>query len=196
MVAVALLDLEQVLRSKKEKLSPEEANILLTWRAKAMRDLTVGSGGASAVTWLATRRLNNLFRLNVTIGAAVTCGLWNLSRSVESSVEHILSLEGSQIQGELANILLQRYHNYPWVLQNFSKHFYMEEVYDDSSVDQPIRRWRFRNFFGDPATHSRNTSYSEETDSKNYAGKMTSNMTRTRSKLKLDNFCFLGFLAN
>ncbi|PIN19834.1 hypothetical protein CDL12_07483 [Handroanthus impetiginosus] len=132
-----------------------------------MRDFTVGFGGTSIVTWLATQRLTKLWRLNITLGAAAVSGLWKFGRSVESSVEHILSLEGSRIQRELANIMLKKYPNDPWVLQRLSKHFYSEEVYNDSSVDRPILRWRFRNFFGDPTIHSQSTSHSEDADSQN-----------------------------
>ncbi|KAG8373076.1 hypothetical protein BUALT_Bualt12G0133100 [Buddleja alternifolia] len=173
----ALFDLEQVLRSRKEQLTLQEANILLAWRAQAMRDFTVGFGGGSIVTWLATKRLSNLFRLNLTFGAAAACGLWKFGRSVESSVERVLALEGSRIQSELANILLKRYYTDPLVLQRLSKHFYSEEVYEDSSVDKPVFRWRFRNFSGDPGTNSQSTSsYSEEvTDSKKNEVKKTTN---------------------
>ncbi|KAK4388593.1 hypothetical protein Sango_2465900 [Sesamum angolense] len=101
------------------------------------------------------------------LGAAAACGFWRVGRSVESSVEHILSLEGTRIQRELANIMLMKYHNDPWVMQRLSKHFYSEEVYDDSSIDRPKLRWRFRNFFGDPVTRSESTSYRDETDSQN-----------------------------
>lgn len=169
----ALFDLEHVLRSKKEQLTLEEANVLLQWRAQAMRDFTVGFGGGSIVTWLATQRLRYLLRLNITLGAAAACGFWRVGRSVESSVEHILSLEGTRIQRELANIMLMKYHNDPWVMQRLSKHFYSEEVYDDSSVDRPTLRWRFRNFFGDPVTRSESTSYRDETDSQNNDVKKT-----------------------
>lgn len=62
--------------------------------------------------------------------------------------------------------MLKKYHDDPWVLQRLSKRFYSEQVYDDSSADRPKLRWRFRNFSGDPITDSQNTSYGEETDSK------------------------------
>lgn len=147
-----------------------------------MRDFTVGFGGASIITWLATRRLHNLFRFNLAVGAAAACGLWRFSRSVESSVEHVLSLEGSRIQKELANILLRRYHDNPWVHQRLSKYFYTEEVYDDSSVDRPKLQWRFRNFFGDPNVDSQSTAYSEETDSLKNVVEKTTTATKTKTK--------------
>ncbi|KAL0368107.1 UNVERIFIED_CONTAM: hypothetical protein Scaly_1029600 [Sesamum calycinum] len=183
----ALFHLEHVLRSKQAQLTLEEANVLLQWRAQAMRDFTVGFGGGSIVTWLDPLLLNHYFSSLIVcicsisfvvttnnnpfsalhLGAAAACGFWRVGRSVESSVEHILSLEGTRIQRELANIMLMKYHNDPWVMQRLSKHFYSEEVYDDSSIDRPTLRWRFRNFFGDPVTRSESTSYKDETDSQN-----------------------------
>ncbi|KAI3459398.1 hypothetical protein Pfo_016061 [Paulownia fortunei] len=164
----ALFDLEQVLRSKKEQLTLQEANILMVWKAEALRDFTIGWGGGAIVTWLATQRLHKLLRFNYTLvgGTAAACVSWKFGRSAESSIQRILSLEGSRIQIELANIMLKKYHDDPWALQHLSKHFYSEEVYDDSSVDRPILRWRLRNFSGDPTTHSQSTSYGEETDAK------------------------------
>ncbi|KAL2508847.1 hypothetical protein Fot_32494 [Forsythia ovata] len=170
----ALFDLEKILRSRQEKLTSQEANILLACKAQAMRDFTIGFGGGSAFTWLATRRLSNLFRFNITLGAAAICGLWKFGRSLDSCIEHILSLEGSRMQRELANVMLKKYHRDPWVMQHLSKHFYSEEVYDDSSADQPKVRWRFRNYFGDNVVHSQTTSNSEETDLENNNLKKTS----------------------
>ncbi|GFP86528.1 hypothetical protein PHJA_000796600 [Phtheirospermum japonicum] len=162
----ALLELEQVLRSRKVPLTLQESNVMKAWPAQSVRDFTVGFGGGSVVTWLATQRLRSLFRINLALGAGVACGLWRFRRSVQSSVEHILSLEGSRIQRELGNIMLKRHHHNPWAMQHLSKHFYSEEVYDDSSVDRPTFRWRYRNFSGEPVNHYQSTYYGEETDLK------------------------------
>ncbi|CAI9778914.1 unnamed protein product [Fraxinus pennsylvanica] len=160
----ALYDLEKILRSRQEKLTSQEANTLLACKAQAMRGFTIGFGGGSVCTWLATQRLGNLFRFNLTLGAAAICGLWKFGRSLDSCIEHILSLEGSRMQRELANVMLKKYHRDPWVMERLSKHFYSEEVYDDSLADQPKVRWRFRNYFGDNVAHPQTTSNSEETD--------------------------------
>ncbi|KAL6535294.1 hypothetical protein OROMI_026668 [Orobanche minor] len=162
----ALLDLEQILRSKRESLTLQEANVLMAWRGRAMRDFTIGFGGVSVVTWLATPRLRNLFRINLTLGAGAAYGIWRFGRSVQSSLQHVLSLEGSRMQRELANIMLKKYYQDPRVLLHLSKHFYQEEVYHDTSVDRPTFRWRYRNFSGETVDHSQSTSYnSEETRS-------------------------------
>lgn len=60
--------------------------------------------------------------------------------------------------------MLKKYHSDPWVIERLSRHFYSEEVYDDSSADQPKVRWRFRNYFGDNVAHSQTTSNNEDTD--------------------------------
>ncbi|KAL0323624.1 UNVERIFIED_CONTAM: hypothetical protein Sangu_1981700 [Sesamum angustifolium] len=103
--------------------------------------------------------LNNPFSA-LHLGAAAACGFWRVGRSVESSVEHILSLEGTGYREswQTCRFLTK---------SRLSKHFYSEEVYDDSSIDRPTLRWRFRNFFGDPVTRSESTSYKDETDSQN-----------------------------
>ncbi|CAA3009589.1 uncharacterized protein LOC111403088 isoform X2 [Olea europaea var. sylvestris] len=160
----ALFDLERILRSRQEKLTSQEANILLACKAQAMRDFTIGFGGGSVTTWLATQRLSNLVRFNFTLGVAAISGLWKFGRSLDSSIEHILSLEGSRMQMELANVMLKKYHSDPWVIERLSRHFYSEEVYDDSSADQPKVRWRFRNYFGDNVAHPQTTSNNEDTD--------------------------------
>lgn len=49
--------------------------------------------------------------------------------------------------------MLRKYQDDPTIMQRVSKHFYSEEVYDDSS-DRARLRWRFRNFFGENAAFS------------------------------------------
>ncbi|PIN19835.1 hypothetical protein CDL12_07484 [Handroanthus impetiginosus] len=151
----SLIDLQCALHGEKN-LTPEEEDMLACC-------LVVG--------WLVTPRL---LPKSVALGAllpfgiASACGQWKLYSSVESSFEGILSLEGSRAQRELANIMLKNYPNDPWVLQRLHRHFYLEEVQDESSVDRPTLRWRVRNF-ADPITYSQSTSYSTETDSQNNA---------------------------
>ncbi|CAL5392850.1 unnamed protein product [Camellia sinensis] len=215
----ALFELEQILRSKQVKFTSQEANVLMMCKSNAIKDFTIGAAGGGGVTWLATRRLNNLFRINLSaevedlsagshtyqrqiqleimmfnksIRTAVAFGLWRFGRSLDSCIGHILTLEGSRMQKELANIssrtpidisaysrskfsrqgvrlILKRYQNDPRTMQLVSKHFYSEKVFDDSSTDQPKIRWRYRNFFGDNVANSQRThgsdSCSDKTDS-------------------------------
>ncbi|KAL3642010.1 hypothetical protein CASFOL_012825 [Castilleja foliolosa] len=169
----ALIELEQVLRSRKVPLTLQESNVLMAWRAQSIRDFTLGFSGVSFVTWLATQRLRTLFRFNLALGAGAACGFWRFGRSVQSSVQHILSLEGSRIQRELGTIMLKRHHHNPWAMQHLSKHFYSEEVYTDSSVDKPMFRWRYRNVSGEPINHYESTYYGDKTDSNENDTKMT-----------------------
>lgn len=53
--------------------------------------------------------------------------------------------------------VVTRYHNDPRAMQYISKHFFYEEVFDDSTSDRPKIRWRYRNFFSDDVAHSQRT---------------------------------------
>ncbi|KAH0658566.1 hypothetical protein KY289_027314 [Solanum tuberosum] len=65
-MAEALFELEEILISRKEALTSEEAKLLNSWKQNAVRDFGIGATGASIATWLVTRRLNNLVRMNLT----------------------------------------------------------------------------------------------------------------------------------
>lgn len=64
--------------------------------------------------------------------------------------------------------MVRKYREDQPIMRLISKHFYLENVFDDSSVDQPKLRWRYRNFFGDGAPHSErkhdSNSYNEKTN--------------------------------
>ncbi|XP_052191376.1 uncharacterized protein LOC127800670 isoform X2 [Diospyros lotus] len=141
-----LFELEQVLRSKQETLTSQEANVLMTCRARVVKDFIIGAAASGGLAWL---------------GAAALSGTWRSIRSLESCLEHILSLDGSRMQKELANILVKRHGDNPKIAQFLSKRFYSEKVFDDYSIDQPRLRWRYRNFFSDnlspQRTHGENT---------------------------------------
>ncbi|KAJ0034958.1 hypothetical protein Pint_24797 [Pistacia integerrima] len=224
-----LFDLEQVLRSKQERLTPAEAKVLLTYKSKAVREFTAGALVGSGVTWLgmynrscferpasvilyisspiqrhlltsslsATWRLNKLLRVNLSggkrsfiqtnqnyfkspmleyifpclfamlqksflpAGAAIVCGFWRFTSSLESCVDSILGVDGSRLQKELANIIFNKYRDDPWRMQLISKHFYSEKVYDDSTSDQPKLRWRYKNYFNDNVAYGQRTQESD-----------------------------------
>ncbi|CAJ2650946.1 unnamed protein product [Trifolium pratense] len=147
----ALFDLEQLLISKKAKLTPQEVNILQSCKSKAVRNFTVSSLFGGAVVYAATRKLSKPFRVNIAAGAGAFCGLWIFSRSLFSCADHILTLDGSILQKELANIMVTKYQNDPSLMNLISKHFYSERIYDDSTSNTPKLRWRYRNFFSDNA---------------------------------------------
>ncbi|PNX75465.1 hypothetical protein L195_g031402 [Trifolium pratense] len=53
-----------------------------------------------------TRKLSKPFRVNIAAGAGAFCGLWIFSRSLFSCADHILTLDGSILQKELANMFV------------------------------------------------------------------------------------------
>lgn len=148
-MAEALIELNELLISRKVTLTTEESKLLNSWKQSAVRDFGIGAVGASLATWLATRRLHNLFRVNLAVGAGWLYGKWRFSKSLDSGVELILSQHGTRLQKELGEILLKKYQRNPPVLQHVSKYFYSENVYDDDSTDQPKPRWRFRSTYGE-----------------------------------------------
>ncbi|XP_058105961.1 uncharacterized protein LOC131249308 [Magnolia sinica] len=148
-MGTALIELDVVLRSTKEKLTLEEENILRTCKEKSIRAFTFGACLASGVVWTATRRLSYGYRLNLSGGAAVMSGMWSCDRAMNSCLNHIMALEGSRMQTVLTFLLLTRHQDNPRKLQLVKNHFYCEKVYDDSTLDQPKPRWRYRNFYGD-----------------------------------------------
>ncbi|KAM7488586.1 hypothetical protein LguiB_026070 [Lonicera macranthoides] len=144
----ALFELEQILRSKhhREKLTSQEANVLMTCKGRAIREFTIGAGVGGCISWL---------------GTAIFSGLWRFGQSLDSCIERILGMEGTRIQKELATIMLKKYRDDPMTIKLVSKHFYSERVYDESSSDQPKLRWRYRNASGDNIAHSGSTKESD-----------------------------------
>ncbi|XP_057450256.1 uncharacterized protein LOC130741390 [Lotus japonicus] len=153
----ALFDLEQVLITKRGKLSIEEARVIPSCKSNAVRDLTVGALAGGTAVWAATWKLSKPFRINLSAGAGVFFGLWMLERSLYSCVDHILTLDGTILQKELANIMVTKYHDKPSVMQLISKHFYSERLFDDSTSNTPKFRWRYRNFYSDNVVHGQTT---------------------------------------
>ncbi|XP_024021234.1 uncharacterized protein LOC21388891 [Morus notabilis] len=156
-----LFELEQVLRSKQHKLTLEESNALLNCKSKAMKEYTVGALFGAGVAWIATPKLSLFGRIGISAGASAVVGLWRLGSSLDSCLDHILSLEGSQMQTELAYIMAKKYRNDPLHMQRISKLFYSESVFDDTTSDQPKTRWRYRNFFSDNVHHGQSTNESD-----------------------------------
>ncbi|KAJ9182125.1 hypothetical protein P3X46_006151 [Hevea brasiliensis] len=146
----ALVELEQVLRSQQGKLTPEEANVLLKCKSKAVWEFTAGVLIGGSVAWAAaTWKLSKFARVYLSGGAAAFFGMWRFNRAINSCLDHILDLDGSRIQRELANIFVNKHQDDPWTMKRMYRHFYSENVFDDSNSDKPILRWRYRNFFGD-----------------------------------------------
>ncbi|KAI6693255.1 hypothetical protein NL676_020965 [Syzygium grande] len=160
-MAEALIELEQVLRSKKVTMTLEEANLLSACKSKALDNFAYGIGLTSGIVWAATGRLNHLLRVSLSVGSAFACGIWRLSKSLDSCADHILALHGSRMQEELANIIVRKYHHDPGKMRLLARHFYSEQVFDDSTSDQPRLRWRYRNSYSDGVAYGQQT---HETD--------------------------------
>ncbi|GAA0147613.1 hypothetical protein LIER_07270 [Lithospermum erythrorhizon] len=161
----ALVDLEKILRSNKvNAMTLEEANIIMACKAQGIRDLVIGSATSTMVAYLATPKLGRVNRICLTTGVGSCVGLWWFGRSLDSCVDHILSMEGKRIKDELAKIVLMKYRDNPSVMQRVSKHFYSENVYDDSSMDRPKLRWRKRTFYSDPIAYQRMRTHADDPD--------------------------------
>uniref|UniRef100_A0A6N2NLC0 Uncharacterized protein n=1 Tax=Salix viminalis TaxID=40686 RepID=A0A6N2NLC0_SALVM len=115
----ALFDLEQLLKSQKEALTLEEANILQTCKFKAVRQFTAGviTGASVAledIILTATWKLSRFAQANISGGNAIKAlddclfvdivGLHDHSFSLDTCVDHILATDGSRLQKELANM--------------------------------------------------------------------------------------------
>ncbi|XP_061991469.1 uncharacterized protein LOC133709671 [Rosa rugosa] len=157
----ALFELENNLRSKQANLTPEEVRVLSACKSKAMREFTFGGLAAGVVAWTASSKLSKMIRLNLSGGAAAMFGLWRFSRALDSCVEHILALDGSRMQAELATIMVTKHQNDRQRMQLISKQFYCEEVFDDSTSERPKIRWRYRNYFSDNIAHGQRTHDSD-----------------------------------
>ncbi|GKV19616.1 hypothetical protein SLEP1_g29849 [Rubroshorea leprosula] len=153
----ALFDLEEVIRAKQVKLTPQEVNVLYTCKSKARRDFFTGTLLGGTLMWAATWRLRRIYRTELATGAGIGFGFWNCTRSLDSCLDHILALDGSLLQYELAAIIAKKYGDDPSKMQLLSKRFYSEKVYDDSGSG-PKLKWRFRNYYSDGVTHEPRTS--------------------------------------
>ncbi|KAK7308850.1 hypothetical protein RJT34_05133 [Clitoria ternatea] len=152
-----LMDLEQLLNARKEKLTPQEANLLRSWKSKSRMIFVASALAGGTTAWAASWKLRTIFRINLSAAAGSFSGLWMLSGSLYSLADQILTLDGTILQKELANIMVTKYQNDPLVMQLISKHFYSERIFDDSTSNSPKLKWRYRNFFSDKAAHDHTT---------------------------------------
>ncbi|KAL8265008.1 hypothetical protein R6Q59_023138 [Mikania micrantha] len=163
-MADSLIDLEHVIRSKQVKLTSQEANFLMTWKANTIQQLTVGACAGGAIAWSATGSLNRMLRINLAGGAAAITAAWRFRQSINHCIEQVLCMDGSRMQRELANIMLKRYPDHPVAAKLISKRFYCENVFDDSTSDMPKSRWRLRNNFVESPPHPQRTDDHESYD--------------------------------
>ncbi|KAF5465725.1 hypothetical protein F2P56_015706 [Juglans regia] len=186
-----LYDLEQALRSKKEKIRPEEENFFRACKSDASRFFRFNALAAGCLTFSATGRLNLLSQISLSGGAAALFGLWRFGRHLDSCVDRVLAHTGDRMQFELANIILTKYRHDPWRMQLISKHFFPEEVFDDTNPDQPKLLWRYRTLFNDvirgqSAHESDSPSYSKSDSNSNNHGDSHKNHTNSYNRMHSD----------
>ncbi|KAG6668397.1 hypothetical protein CIPAW_01G167500 [Carya illinoinensis] len=115
----------------------------------------------------ATGRLNLLSQISLSGVTAALFGLWRCGQRFDSWVDRVFARTGDRMQFELAKIILTKYQHDPWRMKLISKHFYPEEVFDDTDPDQPKQLWRYRNrsndfIRGQSAHESDSPSYSKK----------------------------------
>ncbi|XP_022722521.1 uncharacterized protein LOC111279758 isoform X2 [Durio zibethinus] len=183
-MAGALLELEADLRSRKQ-LTPQEDDIVQSYKFQAVDQFMAGIIAGGGLVWAATWKLHWLLRINLSGGAASILGLLRFDRSLYSSVDHILALDGTRMQRELANIIVKKYWHDPLKMQLISKHFYVEEVFDDSSSSGPRLRWRYRNFFNDNINQDQGThDNSQDVSHNDIPSDIHNNSYRKRTDLR------------
>ncbi|KAJ4969394.1 hypothetical protein NE237_016095 [Protea cynaroides] len=158
----ALLELEQILLSSKLKLTVNKCG--------------KGCGAVWSVTSLQFVGARRSLRFAVTISAAVLAGRWKIRSSLYSCLDYILSLEGSCMQTELANLLLTKYRDDPLSMKLINKHFYSE------------KSWRTQNFDTDSKQSQNFDTDSKPTDMEPKQSVMTSGANMIADPLE----CVLG----
>ncbi|XP_048235037.1 uncharacterized protein LOC8280906 isoform X2 [Ricinus communis] len=142
-MAAAFVDLKQIL--KWEKLTPKEESVLRACEFKAVRGLMNGALIGGTVAFAATRKLDRFSQVFLSVGVAGLLGL------------------------EIFDSIVNKHQDNPWTMQRMHRLFYQEKVFDDSSLDKPILKWRYRNFFGNDCVHGRRTNYSDSHVLHNYS---------------------------
>ncbi|KAK9664327.1 hypothetical protein RND81_14G033700 [Saponaria officinalis] len=149
---VLIQELFQNLLSKNghDKITKDEWAFFLNWRATALRSAVAGGSCATGFVYFASRklfRLNRINRFSLAAGSGIITGLWRIQESYKRCAEEILGLDGSRMQHEFKNLVLQRYGDNPHKMKMLSKYFYGEEVYSDSNPEYPRLIYRQRHVF-------------------------------------------------
>ncbi|XP_021853562.2 uncharacterized protein [Spinacia oleracea] len=151
MAGPALNDLFQSLISKTghDKITNEESNVFVDWKSRASNSCAFRGTVASGLAWIATRKWRTANRVLPVTGAFLLTVGWTFSKSVDSCVDRILGMDGSRMQYELEKIILEKYGNDPEKMKPFSKHFYCEEIFNDSAPGRPKSVYRQRHLYVD-----------------------------------------------
>ncbi|KAL0921645.1 hypothetical protein M5K25_008739 [Dendrobium thyrsiflorum] len=182
-MAAALIELSEVLRSKidKDKITTSESLLIGNCMAKSVKNFFIGAVASSAVVYRATRRLGRWYSFYLSAGSGLLIGRMVIDRSANACLEQILSIEGSRMQRELANIILWKHRESPSRMQMVLKYFHPEVVFTDQKPDKPFIRWRARNVYEDETPSQRtedNGDCSDDVDAKA--------LSPSQSKSKLD----------
>ncbi|KAI4345646.1 hypothetical protein L6164_012746 [Bauhinia variegata] len=144
-MAKLLAELVRDLKSEGwENVNPRELYFLWAGLKKAERRQEIGAFMAGGVTFAATRALNitKVASLNLAGGAAYFFGKWVHNRSLGSSLDNIIALDGTLVQEKI----IRKYPEDTRRMQLLCKFFILERIDIESRCYQ---RWRHRNCFGD-----------------------------------------------
>lgn len=91
----------------------------------------------------------------------------------------------SHFDNILNDRMVNKYRDNPWGMQLMTKHFYSEKVYDDSALDQPKLRWRYKNYFSDNVPQSQRT-HESDSQGESHSDSHTEAYNEADSRLKND----------
>lgn len=150
-MADALLLLSEALRSKtdEDKMTSSEKQLVYNCLSKMTKNFFVGAAVSSALVYKATRRFGHWQSIFLSTGPGLFVGNLVFNWSGNACLDQILSIEGSRMQRELADIVLKNFWKNPSRMRLVQKHFYPEFVFTDLTPDKALVRLRARNIYLD-----------------------------------------------
>ncbi|KAK1295805.1 hypothetical protein QJS10_CPB15g02051 [Acorus calamus] len=148
-MADVLNDVYLHLAHTRTRLSEEEKKAIIACRKKAREDSIVGTwiGYGIAFPFLVTKHVPPLTKAGIFLAAGLLGSKLTLKKSLNASVEHLLSLEGSNLQPIVASMILANHQKNARRMKLVDRFFYPEPVFGDMRPDEPILRWRPRSTF-------------------------------------------------
>ncbi|XP_042940493.1 uncharacterized protein LOC122275461 isoform X4 [Carya illinoinensis] len=179
-MAKIMYDLEQALRSKKEKIRPEEEDFFRACKSDAGRFLRLNTLAAGCLMYSATGRLNLLSQISLSGVTAALFGLWRCGQRFDSWVDRVFARTGDRMQFELAKMPLKRSKYTRYSKDKPEKASQVANLYPD----QPKQLWRYRNrsndfIRGQSAHESDSPSYSKSDSNSNYHADSHKNHTNS-----------------
>ncbi|XP_042940475.1 uncharacterized protein LOC122275461 isoform X2 [Carya illinoinensis] len=191
-MAKIMYDLEQALRSKKEKIRPEEEDFFRACKSDAGRFLRLNTLAAGCLMY--SGRLNLLSQISLSGVTAALFGLWRCGQRFDSWVDRVFARTGDRMQFELAKMPLKRskYTRYskdkPEKASQVANlcHELRRKILEATlrDPDQPKQLWRYRNrsndfIRGQSAHESDSPSYSKSDSNSNYHADSHKNHTNS-----------------